>query len=363
MFCTYCGGELREGSEFCTKCGQKISPGYIPQPAASAVPGGENRSAGAGFAEPSFQIRCAHCNEIIGDEAHPVHNCPYCGRVQGLNIAVDPGSPGSYTGQTVMPGNYGGAGYSGVNDSGVNDRHGHGSGAGRKTREPYGGVGRRMAIATACFAIAVVCFIIAGITGLVKDEFVHEEIIWPQSGLSQMIPGMNGPGEIYRDGSDTFSAEIYNVSKSDYAAYVEQCKSNGFDVDAVKDSDSFYAYNVEGYKLSLDYYDYEDELNIRLTAPIEMRKITLADKGLGGLLPALPSDMGYIDTETESFMNLYLGGVTKEQYDELVTACIQSGFDEEYSRIGDYFCGENSDGVSLTVQYIGNNTIQITMGR
>ncbi len=350
MFCTYCGGELREGSEFCTKCGQKISPGYIPQPAVPGDPNGENRSARVDYAEPSFQIRCTSCNEIIGDGAHPVNNCPYCGRVQGLNIAVAPDSPGGYTGQTVMPGNYGGAGY-----------NNGGSSAGRKARGPYGGVGKRMAIATACFALAAVMFIIAGITSLVKDEFVHEEIIWPQSGLSQMIPGMNGTGEIYRDGSDMFSADIYGVSKSDYATYVEQCKSNGFDVDVVKDYDSFYAYNAEGYKLALDYYNYDDELSIRLTAPIAMRKITLADNGLGGLLPALPSDMGYIETETESYMNFYLGEVTREQYDEFVTSCIQSGFDYEYSRSGDYFYGDNGDGVSLTVQYVGNNTIEIML--
>ena len=353
MFCTYCGGELREGSEFCTKCGQQISPGYIPQP---VIPVRENGSARVDYAEPSFQIRCVGCNEIIGDEAHPVNNCPYCGRSQGLNIAVDPGSAnGRYTGQTVMPGNYG-----------VGHNNGNGNGGVGNAPEVYNSTNKRkkkrvlLGVATACFAIAAVSFIKAIVIS-VTDEFVHEEIIWPQSGLSQMIPGMEGPGEIYRDGSDSFSADIYQISKSDYATYVEQCKSSGFDVDVVKDYDSFYAYNAEGYKLTLDYYDYSDELSIRLTAPIAMRKITLADKGLGGLLPELPSDMGYIETETESYMNFYLGDVTREQYDEFVTACISNGFDYEYSRSGDYFYGDNGDGVSLTVQYVGNNTIEIML--
>ncbi|MCM1579008.1 MAG: zinc ribbon domain-containing protein [Ruminococcus sp.] len=334
MFCTYCGGEIRAGSEYCTKCGSPVAPEYIPQPQQP------RRGVRVDFAEP-MQIRCVSCNEIIGDELHKVNNCPRCGAPQGLNIAVDTGSV--YTGQTAMPMS---AGYGG--DIGMPPDVPQEQNRARKWI-------KRAAIAAAA---VVLCAVIA-IGALVASSVGHEEIIWPASGLSRMIPAIGETGEIYNDSSDIFSADIYDISKAAFGEYVEQCKAEGFDVDVVKNSDSFYAYNSEGYKLSLDYYG--NELTIRITAPIAMRKITLASNGLGGLLPALPSDTGFIENEGSDYLYFYLGDVTREDYDAFVTACIQNGFNEDYSRSGDYFRGENEDGVDLNIQYLGNNTIEIRL--
>lgn len=347
MYCTYCGGELREGSEFCTKCGQRLGDGSFPYEAAARAgneaANGSSQGAGAAtmYAEPPvLQIKCVSCDKAISDEAHPVNNCPYCGTSQ-------------------LPSVYPNTGYISA--------HEERRAAREQRRAELKGHGRLIkAAAVAALAIGLTFIIKSAVTDIADSFTPHkEEIIWPSTGLAQMLPEVDRSyyGYIYTDSNDAFAANVYGFSVTDFSDYIDICRELGYNVDAEKYSNSFEAYNEDGYKLELYYYNASgNEMNISLTAPMEMRPLKLADKGLAAKLPPLPEgSVGHIETDSADYISFYVGETDPEAFDEYVTACISGGFDVDYSRSNDFFYGENDDGCYISVNYLGNSIMQVNI--
>ncbi len=96
------------------------------------------------------------------------------------------------------------------------------------------------------------------------------EIQWPFSDLAEMLPTPESDkGNIEWDDSDSFYVVIGNTTKEDFSEYANACKDNGFNVDYSKGSEYFYAYNAEGYDLSITYYPESNTMNVSLNAPEE----------------------------------------------------------------------------------------------
>lgn len=80
------------------------------------------------------------------------------------------------------------------------------------------------------------------------------EIEWPSQGLSSMLPKPNSTyGKIVSDSSSGFRVHIGKTSTEEFNKYVEECKSEGFDVDYNKQDESYHAKNLDGYRLSINY--------------------------------------------------------------------------------------------------------------
>ncbi len=56
-----------------------------------------------------------------------------------------------------------------------------------------------------------------------------------------------------------------------------------------------------------------------------------------GQLPYPPTEYGKIVTEREDVFSVYLGNITREQYDQYVSSCFLQGFDDYYEKSSNKF--------------------------
>mgnify|MGYP000824136301 FL=1 len=75
--------------------------------------------------------------------------------------------------------------------------------------------------------------------------------------------------DLLHNGDDWLNVTVYDISENDYLEYVRWCKEDyGFTVDSDSFDDYFYAYNQEGYCLTLLYTETSKELSINLDVPM-----------------------------------------------------------------------------------------------
>lgn len=75
--------------------------------------------------------------------------------------------------------------------------------------------------------------------------------------------------DLLYNGDDWLSVTIHDISENDFLEYVRWCKEDyGFTVDCDSFEDYFYAYNQEGYCLTLLYTETSKELSINLDVPM-----------------------------------------------------------------------------------------------
>lgn len=102
----------------------------------------------------------------------------------------------------------------------------------------------------------------------------NEKIEWESIVLKDRLPKPSSEyGEINSNSSDRLSAYVYKFSANDFVSYIDLCKEKGYTVEAEETGDSFYAFSKDGYKLSLSYMEYSEEMGISLDEPIELSKV------------------------------------------------------------------------------------------
>lgn len=183
---------------------------------------------------------------------------------------------------------------------------------------------------------------------------------WPSSGLAAQLPKpKSDKGEIHTNDEEALWIDIANVSESDFTNYIEQCKEKGFEVDAKSSTLSYQAYSKDGYELNLSFYS--DVMSIRLDAPVEMGTLSWPESGPGALAPAPKSSKGKAITDSSSTYSAYIGDTTQEDYSAYVDACIAAGFNVDHSRGDDAFTAKDANGASISTNFKGFNTMQVTV--
>lgn len=186
-----------------------------------------------------------------------------------------------------------------------------------------------------------------------------DKIKWSDMVLGEMLPEPPANrGDLYQNNKDKLSLDLDDVSAKEYSEYVGKCMEN-FNVDEKSNSDSFVAYNGEGYKLTLYYYDHNGELSIDLESPIEMTALKWPSSKAGKLLPAPKSTIGKFSSEYDDSFSVYVGDTTKSDYDDYVEVCSKKGFNVDYNKDDTYYSADNSDGWSLSLEYKGNNIMYV----
>ena len=96
-----------------------------------------------------------------------------------------------------------------------------------------------------------------------------EQIDWANITLSKVLPEpQSNKMDLLYNGDDWLSVTIHDISENDFLEYVRWCKEDyGFTVDCDSFEDYFYAYNQEGYCLTLLYTKTSKELSINLDVP------------------------------------------------------------------------------------------------
>lgn len=102
-----------------------------------------------------------------------------------------------------------------------------------------------------------------------NDENNAEQIDWANITLSNVLPEpQSNMMDILYNGEDWLSVNIHDFSENDYLEYVRWCKEDyGFTVDSDSFDAYFYAYNQDGYCVTLLYDETSKALSINLDAP------------------------------------------------------------------------------------------------
>ncbi len=207
--------------------------------------------------------------------------------------------------------------------------------------------------------VAVVVISIAGrLSGCSSSEKIH----WDDIILGEQLPQPPAKkGQIHTNTADELWVDIEKISDKQYADYVQACQTVGFTVDAESNSSSFSAYNAEGYKLELSYYEKKEELRIQLEKPMEMGPITWPDSEAGRQLPAPKSLTGKFSFEYDDNFFVYIGSTSKEDYNAYVSACRDKGFTVDYNKGDDYYRASNNAGWHVSIDYEGNQIMSIRL--
>lgn len=213
-----------------------------------------------------------------------------------------------------------------------------------------------------CFiaaAVVVALVVVAGISRCAGGES-GSTLEWPSSGLAAMLPMPDSnKGSVIINDNEKFSASVGAYTQEKFDAYVAQCQEKGFSVEASADTDEFDAYTEDGHHLTLQFYDSLENMDIELVAPIEMATIAWPTSGAGALAPAPVSTTGKIESDSSGFFQAYIGETSVDDFAAYVDACIAAGFSVDYNKADESFYANNADGVGITVNYLGNNTMEI----
>lgn len=199
-------------------------------------------------------------------------------------------------------------------------------------------------------------------TGGVQTSTKSEKIIWNDISMHEVLPEpANKTGRILSNNDDSISVYIDKASREDFSKYVEACKGKGFTVESKKDTNSYDAYNSDGYKLRLYYYEYGKEYNIDLDAPMELKENAWVSTPLSQLVPEPDSKLGRVTSNSEKYYTYYAGQTTQEAFSSYANSVLNAGFNKDYSSKDTYFYGTNADGYKVNVNYEGNNIMKVSI--
>lgn len=228
----------------------------------------------------------------------------------------------------------------------------------QKDRKKVNRVLRAKALFGLFLAGLIVLFLVK--MGSDTSEKIEEEkkLIFPQTELSRLIPKLEGvEGKVKVSSSEYLSVECKNFPLSEYEVYKRKCMERGFTIDSEEVAGGYEAYNKDGYKLKI--YWYESELSISLREKIKMRTLKLPGSSLAKEIPPFHSDIGLIEYSTEKNLTFYVGNTSLQDYDDYVGLCLEQGFEYELSQYEKSFKGKNAKGYTLRVRHEGFETMYI----
>ena len=189
-----------------------------------------------------------------------------------------------------------------------------------------------------------------------------ETIDWNSIALKEQLPQpATDQGKIVTNDPNGLWIHIKAESIAEYQAYVTACKEKGFTIEANESTSSFYAYNAEGYKLSLYYTESSKEYSINVDAPRKMNPIAWPTTGIAATLPAPSSLIGEILTDGSDSFTADIGNMSKTDMDAYINLCMESGYGIDYKKQDTYFKATDMNGTELKISYLGFNIVRIEL--
>ena len=170
-------------------------------------------------------------------------------------------------------------------------------------------------------------------------------------------------GKIYDNTPDELWIDIKKVSSSQYNNYIAACKKKGFTTDQKTEATAYSAYNAEGYKLGLRYYESNKEMSLKLERALDMSEISWPSGAAGNQLPVPKSLFGKFSFEYDDSFFVYIGNTSRADYNDYVNSCCDRGFTVDYSKGDDYYYADNAAGWHIALRYEGNNIMSIDIDR
>lgn len=105
-------------------------------------------------------------------------------------------------------------------------------------------------------------------------------IRWPNTELVSRLPmpeTLNG--EVQWESAEEYCVDLTDVTQEQFDDYIDACMDKGFVVDYYRDSSEFWAYDKNGYDLSVDYDNDTKIMSISIDAPEKEDSDTDSDQG------------------------------------------------------------------------------------
>ncbi len=200
------------------------------------------------------------------------------------------------------------------------------------------------------------------ISGLIIPGLNNTEtIVWNRLAMGDKLPNFGKTeAKVVWDNDNTLILYFYGITNTEFEDYIDSCKNFGYSIDVEDDGANFTAYNSEGYYLHLKYLGWAGkQLTIDLEDPKDTDTIIWPNSAIVQGVPIPNHLIGEVSTEYDTSYAVYLVGVDESYFTEYVALCMESGFNIDYSKSKTYFRGENTEGISITVEYRGFNTLYI----
>lgn len=210
--------------------------------------------------------------------------------------------------------------------------------------------------------VLAVILLVPYVSLLGTDYGDAEQFAWSDILLADVIPEPKSHlGEILANSEESLSLYVYKTSAGDYSEYVDACEEKGFTVEAEQSDLSYYAYNADGYKLSLYYDENDSKMSISVNAAEEYGTLVWPDSTIASMLPVPKSTTGEITQDDEKGFAAYVSDTPIEEFNAYVAACADKGFAEDASESEKLYSAQNSDGYQLSVSYQGNGVMFISV--
>lgn len=189
-----------------------------------------------------------------------------------------------------------------------------------------------------------------------------EKFDWSKLQLSEAAPKPHVSfGEIMSDSEEYMCVYIYKTTPDKFDNYIDDCEEFGYTIDVDESDRTYYAFNNDGYKVSLYFFESDNVMSITVEAPEEYGTIEWPTSGLAGLLPAPKSTIGTIDNDDEKAFKAHIADMPIDEFKAYVKECRNKGFNEVVSDNDKYYSAKNDGGYKVTIDYQGYNVVAITV--
>ena len=154
---------------------------------------------------------------------------------------------------------------------------------------------------------------------------------------------------------------LNKVDQKTYESYKKDLTDKGYTIDVEDKTDTWLAYNSEGYKIYLIWYNVDNKLTVDLDSPITMSEIQWPTTGLATKVPKPNSSLGNISLDNSETFGANIGNTTKQDFENYIKACQDAGYVNNHSKSEKRYSATNNDNYEVVIEYHGNNTIYVSV--
>lgn len=187
---------------------------------------------------------------------------------------------------------------------------------------------------------------------------------WPNQGLGSDLPAPEGQLSYTFSSATSFQADVEGVSAEAFLAYVQECKDCGFDIDVTADDKSYQAYNEQDDHIKISFRDYSKKtsMSVQVDKGIVMETFYWPN-GFAEGYPVPEAEKCYVKTlrtdSSSSSLEIYVGDVTRQQFMDYVSKCMDAGYEGSYYEGTDSFYGRKSENSNIKVEFLRGRIMYI----
>lgn len=175
-----------------------------------------------------------------------------------------------------------------------------------------------------------------------------EIFTWPSSDLVKLLPvPRSNIGKINYEHADSFSVDIANTTREEYANYVDQVLATGFDINYSRSDDNFWADDINGNHAGVNYVGF-NTMRVYIDAPDEPQEINTPEPTIDSSVASKETvDEDNIDPTATTDTEMSADGVSsdlKEALDEY------ESFMDEYIAFMEKY-NESNDSLEMIADY------------